>query len=179
MGRVRFLGSRLCVWWFCVHVSVPFCGVCFCRNNRDGGNNDGGGNNGGGGGGRNNHGGGGGGNNNNNGGGGNFNNFNDLSDLNDFSNDQSFNTYGLSASFLDSLGIQGPLHTKVFVANVSIFIISFFLSQKKPAILSLMVGTTLCAIGVCARVLFKKTTYDVFFFGFVLSNAVLNLFSTA
>lgn len=33
--------------------------------------------------------------------------------------DQSYNTYGLSTSFLESLGIQGPLHTKVFVANVS------------------------------------------------------------
>jgi len=31
-----------------------------------------------------------------------------------------YNTYGLSTSFLEGLGIQGPLHTKVFVANVSI-----------------------------------------------------------
>lgn len=32
-----------------------------------------------------------------------------------------YNTYGLSVKFLEGLGItQGPLHTKVFVANVSI-----------------------------------------------------------
>jgi RNA recognition motif-containing protein len=30
----------------------------------------------------------------------------------------SFNTYGLSTSFLQGLGINGPLHTKVFVANL-------------------------------------------------------------
>lgn len=29
------------------------------------------------------------------------------------------NTYGLSTQFLESLGIDGPLHTRVFVANVS------------------------------------------------------------
>ena len=29
------------------------------------------------------------------------------------------NTYGLSVKFLDSLGIDGPLHTRVFVANLS------------------------------------------------------------
>ena len=29
-------------------------------------------------------------------------------------------TYGLSAEFLESLGIDGPLNTKVFVANVSL-----------------------------------------------------------
>lgn len=34
--------------------------------------------------------------------------------------DTSYNTYGLSPSFLASLRIQGPLHNKVFVANVSI-----------------------------------------------------------
>lgn len=34
---------------------------------------------------------------------------------------ENFNTYGLSVKFLEGLGItQGPLHTKVFVANVSI-----------------------------------------------------------
>lgn len=43
--------------------------------------------------------------------------FNNYDNYNDSS---SYNTYGLSASFLNSLGIQGPLHTKVFVANVSI-----------------------------------------------------------
>jgi RNA recognition motif-containing protein len=32
--------------------------------------------------------------------------------------DQSFNTYGLSTKFLEGLGISGPLHTKVFVANL-------------------------------------------------------------
>ena len=32
------------------------------------------------------------------------------------------NTYGLSLSFLESLGIYGPLVSKVFVANVSSFI---------------------------------------------------------
>jgi hypothetical protein len=37
------------------------------------------------------------------------------------SNLENFNTYGLSVKFLEGLGItQGPLHTKVFVANVSI-----------------------------------------------------------
>lgn len=40
---------------------------------------------------------------------------------NDFNSQQgNFNYYGLSASFLESLGINGPLHNKVFVANVSI-----------------------------------------------------------
>ncbi len=29
------------------------------------------------------------------------------------------NTYGLSPQFLDSLGVEGPLHTRLFVANVS------------------------------------------------------------
>ena len=29
------------------------------------------------------------------------------------------NTYGLSPQFLSSLGIDGPLHTRLFVANVS------------------------------------------------------------
>lgn len=46
---------------------------------------------------------------------GGFNNYND-----NYNDSSSYNTYGLSASFLNSLGIQGPLHTKVFVANVSI-----------------------------------------------------------
>ncbi len=37
------------------------------------------------------------------------------------SNFENFNTYGLSVKFLEGLGItQGPLHNKVFVANVSI-----------------------------------------------------------
>lgn len=55
------------------------------------------------------------------GGGGGFNNFNDNNQQNnDYNDSSSYNTYGLSASFLDSLGIQGPLHTKIFVANVSI-----------------------------------------------------------
>lgn len=58
--------------------------------------------------------GGGGGGNGNNGGG-----------INDYDNG-NYNTYGLSPSFLEGLGIQGPLHTKVFVANVSIvFFFSF------------------------------------------------------
>lgn len=39
----------------------------------------------------------------------------------------NYNTYGLSASFLEGLGIQGPLHTKVFVANVSIVFLFFLL----------------------------------------------------
>lgn len=34
-----------------------------------------------------------------------------------------YNTYGLSTSFLESLGIQGPLHNKVFIANVSTIIL--------------------------------------------------------
>lgn len=33
------------------------------------------------------------------------------------------NTYGLSTSFLEGLGIKDPLHGKIFVANVSIFVI--------------------------------------------------------
>lgn len=60
--------------------------------------------------------------------GGGFNFDNQQNDYN--SCDNQFNTYGLSASFLDSLGIQGPLHTKVFVANVSIF----SLKKKKDLI---------------------------------------------
>lgn len=36
--------------------------------------------------------------------------------------ERQFETYGLSVKFLEGLGIQGPLHTKVFVANVSIFL---------------------------------------------------------
>ncbi|ALC47084.1 rump [Drosophila busckii] len=43
------------------------------------------------------------------------NNFNMMS--NDF-NSSNYNLYGLSASFLESLGISGPLHNKVFVANL-------------------------------------------------------------
>jgi len=39
---------------------------------------------------------------------------------NDYNNSSNYNLYGLSASFLESLGISGPLHNKVFVANVSI-----------------------------------------------------------
>lgn len=46
---------------------------------------------------------------------------------NDYDNG-NYNTYGLSPSFLEGLGVQGPLHTKVFVANVSIvFFFSFWL----------------------------------------------------
>ena len=41
---------------------------------------------------------------------------------NDFS---GFETYGLSIKFLEGLGIQPPLHTKVFVANVSSLIFGF------------------------------------------------------
>lgn len=40
---------------------------------------------------------------------------------------QDFNTYGLSPSFLASLSIIGPLHTKVFIANVSIIAVLCFL----------------------------------------------------
>ncbi|XP_063709919.1 myelin expression factor 2 [Culicoides brevitarsis] len=32
--------------------------------------------------------------------------------------ERQFETYGLSVKFLEGLGIQGPLHTKVFVANM-------------------------------------------------------------
>ena len=32
-----------------------------------------------------------------------------------------YNTYGLSPQFLESLGITGPLSSRVFVANVSIY----------------------------------------------------------
>lgn len=45
-------------------------------------------------------------------------------------NDPHFNTYGLSTKFLEGLGIQGPLHTKVFVANVSM-IETIFLYKKQ------------------------------------------------
>lgn len=72
--------------------------------------------------------GGGGGINNNNGNNGGGNNFNNQFDYDSSSNNSSFNTYGLSASFLNSLGIQGPLHTKVFIANVSIYLAHFVLS---------------------------------------------------
>lgn len=44
------------------------------------------------------------------------NNFNMMS--NDFNNSSNYNLYGLSASFLENLGINGPLHNKVFVANL-------------------------------------------------------------
>ncbi|KAH8385865.1 hypothetical protein KR200_000856 [Drosophila serrata] len=44
------------------------------------------------------------------------NNFNMMS--NDYNNSSNYNLYGLSASFLESLGISGPLHNKVFVANL-------------------------------------------------------------
>lgn len=48
---------------------------------------------------------------------------------NDFNNPSTnYNYYGLSASFLESLGITGPLHNKVFVANVSIVINCFSFS---------------------------------------------------
>lgn len=39
---------------------------------------------------------------------------------------ENFNTYGLSTSFLANLGIEGPLHTKIFVANVSTLFTTFF-----------------------------------------------------
>uniref|UniRef100_A0A1A9V7Y5 RRM domain-containing protein n=1 Tax=Glossina austeni TaxID=7395 RepID=A0A1A9V7Y5_GLOAU len=46
------------------------------------------------------------------------NNFNMMGN-NDYNNPSSnYNYYGLSASFLESLGITGPLHNKVFVANL-------------------------------------------------------------
>jgi hypothetical protein len=48
---------------------------------------------------------------------------------NNGSNLECHNTYGLSVKFLEGLGItQGPLHNKVFVANVSISCCSFHLS---------------------------------------------------
>ena len=31
-------------------------------------------------------------------------------------------TFGLSPQFLESLGIDGPLHTRIFVANVRLFL---------------------------------------------------------
>lgn len=40
--------------------------------------------------------------------------------------EQNHNTYGLSVSFLNSLGIQPPLHNKIFIANVSILLIDIF-----------------------------------------------------
>lgn len=46
------------------------------------------------------------------------------------SNLENFNTYGLSVKFLEGLGVTGPLHTKVFVANVSIHPLSSFLLKR-------------------------------------------------
>lgn len=44
------------------------------------------------------------------------------------SGDNKFgNTYGLSTQFLESLGINGPLVTRVFVANVNTRLINSFL----------------------------------------------------
>lgn len=51
---------------------------------------------------------------------------------NDYNNSSNYNLYGLSASFLESLGISGPLHNKVFVANVSILLF------KTPIILCIV-----------------------------------------
>ena len=42
----------------------------------------------------------------------------------------SGNTYGLSPQFLESLGIDGPLHTRLFVANLR-FVIFDELSKVK------------------------------------------------
>lgn len=39
--------------------------------------------------------------------------------MSNFDQQEQYNTYGLSPSFLASLRIQGPLHNKIFVANVS------------------------------------------------------------
>jgi len=55
---------------------------------------------------------------------------------NDYNNSSNYNLYGLSASFLESLGISGPLHNKVFVANVSI------LYYKIPIILCIVFNWT-------------------------------------
>lgn len=66
------------------------------------------------------------------------NNFNMMGN-NDYNNQTSsnYNYYGLSASFLESLGITGPLHNKVFVANVSIvFKIVYQLRKTKKSIYS-------------------------------------------
>lgn len=51
-------------------------------------------------------------------------------------NDPHFNTYGLSTKFLEGLGIQGPLHTKVFVANVSMIETFFYIKNKKIIIIA-------------------------------------------
>ena len=40
------------------------------------------------------------------------------------------NTYGISLSFLESLGIYGPLVCKVFVANVSLFLLLYILDEN-------------------------------------------------
>lgn len=58
--------------------------------------------------------------------------FNDLSRSHGGNGDiggslENYNTYGLSVKFLEGLGItSGPLHTKIFVANVSRILIAFF-----------------------------------------------------
>lgn len=43
--------------------------------------------------------------------------------------DNPYNTFGLSTSFLEGLGIQGPLYNKIFVANVSILSLCLCLSS--------------------------------------------------
>lgn len=60
------------------------------------------------------------------GGGGSMNNHSNWNDppMNNQSGGNKYgNTYGLSPQFLESLWIQGPLTNKIFVANVSIFIL--------------------------------------------------------
>lgn len=44
--------------------------------------------------------------------------------------EQNHNTYGLSASFLNNLGIQPPLHNKIFIANVSILSLVLFYAYE-------------------------------------------------
>lgn len=46
--------------------------------------------------------------------------------------DSPYNTYGLSTSFLEGLGIQGPLYNKIFIANVSILLFLSLSQVKSP-----------------------------------------------
>lgn len=73
---------------------------------------------------------------------------------NDFNNSSNYNLYGLSASFLESLGISGPLHNKVFVANVSIK----FLSNPKNKKFKKYFGFVRCELSTPG---FVKSSVDV------------------
>ncbi len=69
------------------------------------------------------------------------------------------NTYGLSTQFLESLGIDGPLHTRVFVANVSLFINR---SMDSESIVSYVTSVLKTSCSHCIKLVFgnnKSSTY--------------------